>query len=193
VYSQRRHEEAIELAKRAISLKPDCEGAYNVLGRAYFASGKFKEAVDLAEKAVEANGDDYNVFIPIVNALERLGRTTELKRYREMEMRSLEHQLELVPEDVRARSLLAADYATTGSTDDAIRHLEMTVALRPNDSNVLYNAACTYAVMRKKTEAIDLLKRALANGYSNVDWPHEDPDLTSIRGEPEFVKLFPPK
>jgi non-specific serine/threonine protein kinase len=193
VYSQRKHEEAIALAKRAISLKPDCEGAYNVLGRAYFASGKFKEAVDLAEKAVEANGDDYNVFIPIVNALERLGRTAELKRYREMEMRSLEHQLELVPEDVRARSLLAADYATTGNTDDAIRHLEMTVALRPNDSNVLYNAACTYAVLRRKSEAIDLLKRALAAGYANVDWPREDPDLTSVRGEPEFAKLFPPK
>jgi serine/threonine protein kinase/Flp pilus assembly protein TadD len=193
VYSQRKHEEAISLAKRAISLKPDCEGAYNVLGRAYFASGKFKEAVDLAEKAIEANGDDYNVFIPIVNALERLGRTAELKRYREMEMRSLEHQLELVPEDVRARSLLAADYATTGNTDDAIRHLEMTVALRPNDSNVLYNAACTYAVLRRKAEALELLQRALAAGYANVDWPREDPDLTSIRAEPEFVKLFPPK
>jgi serine/threonine protein kinase/Flp pilus assembly protein TadD len=193
VYSQRKHEEAIALAKRAISLKPDCEGAYNVLGRAHFASGKFKEAVDLAEKAVEANGDDYNVFIPIVNALERLGMTSELKRYREMEMRSLEHQLELVPEDVRARSLLAADYATTGNIDDAIRHLEMTVALRPNDSNVLYNAACTYAILRRKNEALELLRRALAAGYANVDWPREDPDLTSVRAEPEFVKLFPPK
>jgi TolB-like protein/Flp pilus assembly protein TadD len=193
VYSQRKHEEAIALARRAISLKPDCEGVYNVLGRAYFASGKFKEAVELAEKAVEANGDDYNVFIPIVNALERLGMTAELKRYREMEMRSLEHQLELVPEDVRARSLLAADYATTGNTDDAIRHLEMTVALRPNDSNVLYNAACTYAILRRKAEALDLLRRALAAGYANVDWPREDPDLTSVRAEPEFVELFPPK
>lgn len=193
VYSQRNHEEAIALVKRAISLRPDCEGAYNVLGRAYFASGKFKEATELAEKAVEANGDDYNVFIPIVNSLERLGRTAELKRYREMEMRSLEHQLELVPEDVRARSLLAADYATMGNIDDAIRHLEMTVALRPNDSNVLYNAACTYAILRRKNEALDLLKRALAAGYANVDWPREDPDLTSVRAEPEFVKLFPPK
>jgi serine/threonine protein kinase/Flp pilus assembly protein TadD len=193
VYSQRRHEEAIQLAKRAISLKPDCEGVYNVLGRAYFASGKFREAVELAEKAIEANGDDYNVFIPIVNALERLGYSAELTRFREMEMRSLERQLELVPEDVRARSLLAADYANMGRADDAIRHLEMTVALRPNDSNVLYNAACTYAVLGKKAEALDVLKRSLAAGYANADWPREDPDLTALRAEPEFVKLFPPK
>jgi len=192
-YSQRKHAEAIEFAQRAIALKPDCEGVYNVLGRVYFASGQFQEAADLTEKAIQANGDDYNVFIPIVNALERLGRTGELKRYREMEMRTLERQLELVPEDVRARSLLAADYANMDRAEDAVRHLEMTVALRPNDSNVLYNAACTYAVLGKKGEALDLLRRSLASGYSNVDWPRQDPDLSSLHADPEFVKLFPPK
>ncbi len=193
VYSQRKHDEAIDFAKRAIALKPDCEGVYNVLGRAYFASGRFQEAAELTAKAIEANGDDYNVFIPFVNALERLGRYAELKRYREMEMRSLERQLELVPEDVRARSLLAADYANMGRAEDAARHIEMTVALRPNDSNVLYNAACTYAVLEKKDEALDMLRRALASGYSNVDWPRQDPDLNLVHNDPEFLKMFPPK
>ncbi len=192
-YSQRKHDQAIEFARRAIALKPDCEGVYNVLGRAYFASGRFQEAADIVDQAIEANGDDYNVFIPIVNALERLGRSSELKRFREMEMRTLERQLELVPEDVRARSLLAADYANMNRPEDAVRHLDMTVALRPNDSNVLYNAACTYAVLGKKEEALDLLRRALTAGYANPDWPRQDPDLNSLRAEPEFLKLFPPK
>lgn len=192
-YSQRKHEEAIDLAKRAIALNPDCEGVYNVLGRVYFASGRFQEAADLRDKAIEANGDDYNVFIPIVNALERLGRATELQRYRELEMNALERQLELVPEDVRARSLLAADYANMGRPDDAVRHLEMTVALRPNDSNVLYNAACTYAVLGKKREAFDLLRRSLDAGYANFDWPRQDPDLNNLHNDPEFLKLFPSK
>jgi serine/threonine protein kinase/Flp pilus assembly protein TadD len=193
LYSQRKHDETIDFAKRAISLKPDCEGVYNVLGRAYFASGRFQEAAEITEKAIEANGDDYNVFVPFVNSLGRLGRVSELKRYREMEMHALERQLELVPEDVRARSLLAADYASLGRTDDAVRHIEMVVALRPNDSSVLYNAACTYAVLGKRPEAIDLLRRSLAVGYSNFDWPRQDPDLASVHDDPEFLKLFPPK
>jgi serine/threonine protein kinase/Flp pilus assembly protein TadD len=193
VYSQRQHDEAIELARRAITLKPDCEGVYNVLGRAYFASGRFQEAVELIEKAIEANGDDYNVYIPFVNSLQCLGRFEELRRYRAMEIRMLERQLELVPEDVRARSLLAADYANIGRADDAVRHLEMTVALRPNDSNVLYNAACTYGILGKKSEALDLIHRALAVGYSNFDWPRQDPDLTLLHDDPEFLKLFPAK
>jgi serine/threonine protein kinase/Flp pilus assembly protein TadD len=190
-YSQHKHDEAIELAKRAIALKPDCEGVYNVLGRAYFASGRFQEAAELTETAIGANGDDYNVYIPFTNALERLGRTEEVKKYREMEMLILERQLELVPEDVRARSLLAADYANMERPDDAVRHLEMAVALRPNDSNVLYNAACTYGVLGKKAEALEVLRRALEAGYANVDWPKQDPDLAILRDDPEFLKLFP--
>jgi len=190
LYSQQKHDEAIDLAHAAIGIKPDCEGVYNILGRAYFASGRFEEAAALIEKAIEANGDDYNVYIPFTNALERLGRFAELDRYREMEVRMLERQLELVPEDVRARSLLAADYANSGRADDAVRHLEMTIALRPNDSNVLYNAACTYGILGKKAETLELLRRALAAGYANFAWPHQDPDLKFLHNDPDFLKLF---
>ena len=133
------------------------------------------------------------MYIPLTNSLECLGRFAELDRYREMEIRMLERQLELVPEDVRARSLLAADYANSGRPEDAVRHLEMTVALRPNDSNVLYNAACTYGVLGKKAETLDLLRRALASGYANFAWPHQDPDLKFLHNDPEFLQLFPPR
>jgi serine/threonine protein kinase/tetratricopeptide (TPR) repeat protein len=191
-YSQQQYDEAARYSLQAIDRKPDCEGAYNVLGRAYFASGRFQEAADLIERAVEANGDDYNVYIPYTNSLDRLGSTAVSRRFREMEMLVLERQLEMVPEDVRARGLLAADYANIGRADDAVRHAEMAVALRPSDSSVLYNAACTYGVLRKKPEALALLKRAKEAGYSNDHWPRLDPDLMCLHGEPEFDTLFPP-
>ena len=192
-YAQHLHEDAIKFALKAIELKPDCEGVYNVLGRAYFASGRFHEAAALIEKAVEANGDDYNVYIPYTNCLERLGEFKQLKRFREMEMSLLERQLEMVPEDVRARSLLAADYANLGKVDDAVRHLEMAAALRPNDANIMYNVACTYGVLGKKEECLEALKRSVHAGYANMDWPKQDPDLKLIHDDPGFAKLFPPK
>jgi serine/threonine protein kinase/Flp pilus assembly protein TadD len=191
LYAQQRYDESVRAAFQAIERKPDCEGAYNVLGRAYFASGRFREAADLVDRAVEANGDDYNVFGPFVNALERTGQTEKLKKYRAMEMAILERQLETVPEDVRARILLAADYANMGRSEDAIRHMEMSVALRPSDSNVLYNAACTYGVMGRKEEALAMLQRACKAGYANADWPRQDPDLTCIHDTAEFKAMFP--
>ena len=76
-------------------------------------------------------------------------------------MKVLRQQLELVPEDVRARILLATNLAHFGQeADESIRHLQTAVALRPNDSNTLYNAACTYGVLGKKAEALETLRKA---------------------------------
>jgi serine/threonine protein kinase/Flp pilus assembly protein TadD len=190
-YAQQRHQEAIDYALQAIERKPDCDGVYNVLGRAYFASGRFQEACDLVERAIEANGDDYNTYIPYTNALDRMGKSDKARRFREMEVEILERQLEAVPEDVRARVLLAADYANLGRKDDAIRHAEMAVALRPNDGNVLYNAACTFGVLGRKSEALAMIYRAKQAGYANTDWPRIDPDLACLHDDPEFKSLFP--
>jgi TolB-like protein/cytochrome c-type biogenesis protein CcmH/NrfG len=190
-YAQEQYEKAIEFAKLAIARKPDCEGAYDLLGRCLFASGRFQEAADIIDKAVEANGDDYNVYIPYTNALDRLGKIDISQRFREMEMLVLERQLEAVPEDVRARVLLAADYANIGRTEDAVRHAEMAVALRPKDSGVLYNVACTYGALGRKAEALATLRRSKEAGYSNEDWIHQDPDLKCLHDDPEFLSLFP--
>jgi hypothetical protein len=42
----------------------------------------------------------------------------------------------------------------------AVRELQIAIALRPNDANMLYNAACTYATMRMSAEALATLKKA---------------------------------
>jgi non-specific serine/threonine protein kinase len=192
-YAQKEWGQAVRYAQMAIERKGDCEGAYNILGRALFASDRLDEAVALVERAVEANGDDYNTYIPYSNALSRLGRMEGSRDLRLKMMGVLEKQLELVPEDVRARILVAGIYAETGRKDDAFRQVQTAVALRPGDSNVLYNAACTYALLEMKAEAMDTLKRAFEAGYGNREWASRDPDLTSLREDPEFRRLCGPE
>jgi len=189
-YAQKRYEEAIQLARTAIERKPDCPGAYNVLGRAYFASDRFQDAVALVDRAIEVNGDDYNTYIPFINAMENLGQKDAANRLRERHIAVLQRQLEQVPEDVRARILLASLYAYIGNREDATRQVDMAVALRPADANILYNAACTYGVMGMKAEALALLKRAGDVGYQNWDWLSRDPDLTCLHDDPEFLRLI---
>ncbi len=77
----------------------------------YFASGRYEEAAALTERAIEANGDDYNTYIPFLNALELLGRKKDAEHVRDQMVKVLRQQLELVPEDVRARILLAGNLA----------------------------------------------------------------------------------
>jgi non-specific serine/threonine protein kinase len=188
-YAQQKYDDAIAYARLAIERKPDCEGAYNVLGRAYFASDRFEEAALIVEQALEANGDDYNTYIPYLMCLERLGRKTEEIRVRERLNRTLERQLELAPDDVRARILLAVQYAAFGRLDEAVAQLQRAVHLRPDDGNTLYNAACVYGVISRPDDALDMLRRALKAGYANYDWVRRDPDLTLLRDNPEFQEL----
>jgi len=188
-YAQKKFGEAIEYARMAIARKADCPGAYNVLARSYFASGRFQEAGALAERAFAANGDDYNLYIPIANALENLGQTEAAREIRQRHTRVLEQQLEMVPEDVRARVLLASNCAGFGEVDRATVELKRAIVLRPDDSNILFNAACVYGLLSQKQEALATLKKALEHGYHNLAWMSRDPDLASLHGDPEFELL----
>jgi non-specific serine/threonine protein kinase len=103
----------------------------------------------------------------------------------------LERQLELVPEDVRARGLLANAYAALGRKQDAVRELEATMALQPSDPHSIYNVACTYGLLGMKREALETFKQAIAAGYGELKWAARDPDLACLHDDPEFQRLIP--
>ena len=188
-YAQKKYEEAELMARRAIERKGDCDGSWNILGRALLSSGKYEDAANVVEQALEANGDDYNTYVPYNVCVERLGRKKEAGAIRDRMNVVLRKQLELVPEDVRARILLATNLAYSGETEECIRHLQTAVALRPNDGNTLYNAACTFGVLSRKAEALETLKKAFAAGYGNLNWAARDSDLDCLHDNPEFRKL----
>src|SRR5277367_541226 len=189
-YAQQQYDEAIQLALQAIAQQVECEGAHDVLGRAYFASGRYEDAARLAESALEVFKNDYNALIPLINSFECLGRMEDAERLRRREMEVLQDQLQHFPDDVRARILLAADLAIFGDTEGAAMQVKIAVAMRPSDANILYNAACTYGLLKMKQEALDALRRSVEAGYANTDWFKQDPDLRILHDEPEFQKII---
>src|ERR1700691_2544631 len=189
-YAQHHYDESIRLALQAIAQQVECEGAHDVLGRAYFASGRYEDAARLAESALEVFKNDYNALIPLINSFECLGRMEDAERLRRREMEVLQDQLQHFPDDVRARILLAADVAIFGDTEGAAMQVKIAVAMRPSDANILYTAACTYGLLKMKQEALDALRRSVEAGYANTDWFKQDPDLRILHDEPEFQKII---
>jgi serine/threonine protein kinase/tetratricopeptide (TPR) repeat protein len=183
-------DDAVRSARRAIELSPNYGSAYFALGRALFRGDRPAEAADMAQRAIEVGGDDYNVYVPYIMALDRVGRVAEADVLREGRVTALERQLEMVPEDARARILLSTNYAHFKKYDAAIAEVKKALTLRPNDANILYNAACTYGLMEKKTEALDLLVRMKQNGFSQLDWARRDPDLACLHNDPAFLALL---
>lgn len=190
-YADRRYEAAIEAARAALRDQPGCEGGYYVLGRALFAIGRYQEVADFAEAALLAAGEDYNVFSPIANSLGALGKSEALRSLRQRRIQALEAHLHRVPEDVRCRVLLAIDYGTSNRVEDALREINLAVTLRPDEAMVLYNAACALAMMNRKAEALDTLRKAWEAGFHDASWVRRDPDLAILHEEPEFERLYP--
>ena len=190
-YARNEYETTVQAARQAIGRKRDCEGAYYLLGRALFAAGRYQEVANMAEEALEASGEDYNVYVPIQNALGALGKKDAVQNLLLRRIDALERHLRPVPEDARARVILAGDYATLGRADDAVREANLAIALRPNEATVLYNSACVLCILGKKAEAVAALRKAWDAGFREADWARRDPDLAPLRGDPEFERLYP--
>ena len=191
LYAGNQYDDAVHAARQAIDRKRDCDGAYYLLCRAMFAAGRYQEVVDIADTATEASGDDYNVYVPIMNALGALGKAEALLNMHMRRNVALENHLKPVPEDARARTLLASGYIALGRTEDAVREANLAMALRPNEATVLYNVACVFCNMQKKEEALDALRKAWNAGFKEADWARRDPDLALLHGDPEFEKMYP--
>jgi serine/threonine protein kinase/Tfp pilus assembly protein PilF len=193
LYANNKYDEAIAVVQKAVERKRDCEGGYYILGRTLFSAGRYQEVTNMAEAAVEASGDDYNIYIPIMNSLAALGKDEALRNFRQRRLTALERHLKHVPEDARARIILANDYAAIGRLDEAVRETSLAMTLRPDEATVLYNAACVFCGMNKKQEALNALRKAWEAGFKDPAWARRDTDLELLHGDPEFERLYPEK
>ena len=190
-FAQGKYESAVDKIRAALARDPDIDGGYHLFGRALFESGRYQEVLDIMEEALAHAGENYNTTIPIHNALGAMGKSEALTNYTYREIAIFEAQLKKTPEDARVRVLLAGNYAYQGRAEDAQRELDLAMALRPDDTMILYNSACTLCEMDKTQEAMTALKKAWEAGYKNPVWTRQDPDLAKLHGDPEFERLYP--
>jgi tetratricopeptide (TPR) repeat protein len=62
--------------------------------------------------------------------------------------------------------------------------------LRPGNSTIFYNLACSHAVLNHMTEALAALEQAADLGYADLDHLLSDPDLASLRCHVGFRRIL---
>ena len=208
-YATELHDESVRMVRKTMERKKDYEGAYYLLCRALFSVGRYQEVVDVMDAALEVGGEDYNVYVPIANALDAMGKKDEYRNLLLRRIVALENHLRQVPEVARARILLAADYAELDRVEDAIKELNLAITLRASSKRHHCNGglyprlegrgftppritpACTFAVLKRKAEAMDTLRKAWEAGLKDSTWARRDPDLAILHGDAEFEQLYP--
>ncbi|HET9531549.1 MAG TPA: hypothetical protein VFQ92_14420 [Blastocatellia bacterium] len=84
-----------------------------------------------------------------------------------------------------ARSLIHAK-----QYEQAAASLRVAAEVRPDNWRVFYNLACAYALDGEKRKAIEALKKAVEKGLRDRAELDRNPQLDSIRQEPEYRKLI---
>jgi tetratricopeptide (TPR) repeat protein len=191
IFAKGRYDEAEDKLRKALSVNPDLDGGYYLLGRTLFSAGRYQDVVNIMEDAIAHAGENYNTTIPIHNSLGALGKKDALNNYVHREIAIYEAHMKKVPEDARVRVLLAGDYAMQGRFEEAKREADMAMALRPDDSMMLYNTACVFCAMNNADDALNAIRKAWESGYRDAVWTRQDPDLALLHGNEEFEKLYP--
>ncbi|HTY09560.1 MAG TPA: protein kinase [Bacteroidota bacterium] len=182
--------EALETSLKAIELNPSNHTAYWTLGRTYVTTDRTREAIDLFLKVVELNADFYAAYGDLVLCYVRLGENDNVKKWLDESLVMFPRYLTLHPDDARAHIFFALALVRSGRIEEGKVKAARAIDLSPNDPLMFYNAACFYANINEKALALQTLKKALASGYGFHEWTKRDPDLDSLRNEPEYIEMM---
>jgi adenylate cyclase len=182
--------EAVSAFEQALSLGPNCHEANRYYAEFCVTNGQFEPAATYFQRALEIKPADYGAPMMLVNVFRSLGQVDRAEAYARIAIKKAEEEMRLHPENANVACLGATALAFLGVRDRALEWLARSLATDPNDINIQYNAACTYALLGEIDRAIDLLETWMPQvGAEMRLWFKNDSDLDSIRDHPRYLKL----
>lgn len=189
-YNKDSLDEALEASQKAIELDPDNFIAYWILGRIYRCMDRDKESVDLFKKVTILNPEFLTGYMDLRMVYEKLGEKKICDEILQNILTITPKYLLKHPDDARAHMLYAIHLAIGGKINNAKSEAAKALELDPTDPLMQYNAACFYSRVGEKQLAVESLKKSVVSGYEYYEWIKRDPDLDSIRNEPEYIRLM---
>ena len=130
---------------------------------------------------------DRNIMPKKAPVRKKLNR--QEKRDLDIEIGFLEGLVKRDPGYVDALQILGDDYTKRGKFTLGLKIDQRLAVLRPRDSLVYYNLACSYCLTGKMDEAAEALEQALDYGYRDFKWLAEDPDLLELRDHEAYSRV----
>jgi tetratricopeptide (TPR) repeat protein len=86
--------------------------------------------------------------------------------------------------------ILGGLYTKQGRITDGLKMDRKLVRLEPDNATAHYNLACSLALVRRETQALQELERAITLGYDDFEWMQRDPDLKRLQEHPGYQRLL---
>ncbi len=159
---------AEDALKKSIALGPGYP-AYANLGMLYMQEKRFAEAATATEHALKINGNDYMVWNNLIVAYDGAKQPAQAAAARRKTEELAERVVQLKPRDALAQSTLASLYAADKLNDKALARIKTSLALAPDDPNVLSNVGEAYEFLGDRAQALQFIQKSLAKGYALED------------------------
>jgi len=114
----------------------------------------------------------------------------------EFEIAFYENILKDAPNFVQALTVLGDLYTRAGHWQKGLKVDLKLFSLRPSDPLVLYNLACSYALLNQARPAFTALSRAIELGYDDFTYLKNDTDLENLLKDEhvlDFIKKLEKK
>ncbi len=184
-------ENAVKEFEKAIELDPSNYDAHYFFAHHSIKMRRYEKALVFALRALELNPEDVQSCALASITLRALGRLDESEEYQRLTIRRGEAMIRKQPENSRATQMTFCSYATLGEREQAQRLIDHALQVDPDDTHLLYNAACASVQMGSYDRAIGLLERWVGRvGADMHDWMRQDVDLNPLRGDDRFKALM---
>jgi tetratricopeptide (TPR) repeat protein/TolB-like protein len=181
-------QQAVGNFEHAVRLGPTA-AAYANLALAYYDSGRFDDALESYEQALQRNPRNALNHRNIADVYQRLGRTREAKREYERAVALGGEILAVNPRDARTISLIAVCEARLGNRKSAERHAAEAVAVDSSSREVWQRSAEVHALLNQPEAALRDLEAAVARGFE-PRMARTNDELASIRKLPRFEEIL---
>lgn len=184
-------QEALAACRRAIELDPANYIGYWILGRIDYVTGRTDDAIAVLEKVVELNAEFYPAYFTLRMVCQSAGKEAIYRPH-------LLHLVDEVfpryltrnPDDARARNSYGMELTEAGRAEQGLREVQRALSEAGDDPLILYATACYFARFGNRDVAMDLLRQAVAGGFTNFAYLAQDPDLRSLRTDPSYQELI---
>ena len=185
-----RLDEASAAARRSLGAGPTSL-AHSTLGNVEYLQGHFTQAAESFRKAVSLAPADFVLWFNLAEAerwapglssrsAESYGRAISLA----------EGELRVNPRDSSILASLAVSLAKTGRLTEARKRIQEALAVDPDGSEALYQAAVVAEVTGDRRRALELLRHAILRGCDRSRITR-DPELRNLAADPAFLEQPP--
>ena len=181
--------QAEDALRKAVELDPDPRSVLNHygLGHTLRLQGRFDEARRVFLHVLEIAPEEISAHYEAGAVSQLMGDNAVARKHFETVIAESNRYLQGSPQDVERRLELASAWARLG---DLARAGAMARRLESLTPDLPVERAGVQVLLGKTDEALNILQRAVLNGYRNVVWLRINTDLHALQGDPRLEDII---